>query len=456
MLDNSRIRDIKNWCEAGKRIDQEYRDTIRSTQKEEDGNYLFSCLYQFAGQYIPDQLDNYYDQLIVETEDIPDLNAKSTLNKFTSLGRKLFVNKYDEAFEFWDYMYAQNILPGVDVVKDWLCLADEIVNSYKDQLKKEDVYLDFLNTYHHVGDDLFDFKAPSIELVTKDAVKTFSRLDKWVAQEPHTAAKQKVSSYLILHRKLFTSEEFNHSCVFDFLFDKSLMPDLSNEIQRCKIEQAEQKKRRIEELKRIKEEKSFWEATISLNKRSGYKRYLKKYPKGIYRAQAKTLLKKTGRGKRIFLIVILSILGLQLLPRLFHYFYNQYSEKYTCHTEEILLDPVFSTFDYAQQLSLLDSVLANTKRQKCVDELSDVYLATETMNNIMIVLDEQFQKPRNGRSLVEKSIRAKDTSEAERIEGLIAQGERISPNDDRLKGYRKTFEKLIKKYRLKLNKNQSL
>lgn len=165
-------------------------------------------------------------------------------------------------------------------------------------------------------------------------------------------------------------------------------------------------------------------------------------------SDANLVVKKSSNGKRIVLLLLLIILGVIFLPKLIRGLHSLYTTKLSCHTTEVMQNPIFTTDEYDKQLTFLDSVLLTTKRQKCKDELLVYYADIESLNDIVDTLHYQFAKPKKGRTLVEKSIRSKNMEEIRRIDSLISKGELLAPNDESIKRFRKDFDKWKKKYKI--------
>lgn len=440
---------INEWLQAGETIAIDYQNLLSECGCLDD----FSRTYSFAGKYEDrDRLKSSYERIENVADDISDDKAR-ILGDYCSYGRLLFVSSsIDEVVEVWSHLRNNDKLPGMADVFIWFRAGQKLANSdsllqIAENMEGEGAAELFLQSFHRGG---LDLSVTTLKL-------SYDVLEKWTAQHPNSSMCPVVTFYEKAGRRLFF-DYYNREAVYAYLQETGLLPNTSSvrkqyqqELNRRKEE--EEKKQRMEKARqeRLAQEESFWKSTCQTDTKSAYQNYLRKYPDGTYKKQAKQRLHEKNKRKRRILIAVAVVAAIKFLPSLLTLASNFYETHFQCHTLEVLNDPIFTTTDYETQLAVLDSVISHTRRKKCTEDILPYYQRLDSLNFVLHELRPLFSKPKSGRSKVENYCRTK----ADCMDSIILVrdylhwAEAAVPDNKEVKKYRSTFEKLLKRYKIK-------
>lgn len=440
---------INEWLQTGETIARDYQDLLSECGCLDD----FNRTYSFAGKYEDlGRLNSSYERIENVADDISDDKAR-ILGDYCSYGKLLFVSSTAEDREVRLFMQNNEMLPGMKEVANWfragrqLAAPDRLLRMV-DDVESEGVAEIFLSSFDCGG---IDEDTETLELV-------YDVLRDWTERHPNNSMRLQVAEYEQAGRSLFLSGHYDIEAVRDFMVETDQLMDLTKirEQYRQKLDRrkkAEEERRRKEKdrQERLKQEESFWNSTHQTDTKSAYQNYLRKYPDGTYKRQAKQRLHEKNKRKRRILIVVAVVASLKFLPSLYILASDFYETHFQCHTLEVLNDPVFTTTDYDSQLAVLDSVISHTKRKKCTEDILPYYQHLDSLNFVLHELRPLFFKPKKGRSKVENYCRKKSDymDSIAVVRDYLLWAERAVPDDNEVKKYRTTFEKYVKRYRVK-------
>lgn len=436
---------IDEWLQLGKKIDQEYQDLL-SANHCLDG---FNRTYNFAGKYGRDNIDSSYESIEDVASAISDDRA-NILYDYCSNGRVLFGE--DSSPEIWLYMRNNHKLPGMEDVAKWYRAGQQLANSdlllqIGDDMEGEGAAEMFLSSFDRGG---INVSIRTLELA-------YNVLKNWAERHPNNPMRPQVSEYEKAGRRLFFSKHYDIEAVRNFMLETEQLMDLTKirekyrqQLDRRKKADEERQRKEKERRDRLAQEESFWISTLQTDTKVAYKNYLQKYPDGKHKKQAKQRLHEKNKRKRLILIAVAVVAALKFLPSLYVLVSDFYETHFQCHTLEVLNDPVFTTTDYDAQLAILDSVIKDTKRKKCVEDILPYYQHIDSLHFVLQELRPLFSKPKYGRSKVENYCKKKADymDSITVVRDYLLQAETAAPDDNEIKKYKTTFEKLVKKYRI--------
>lgn len=437
---------IDDWLKYGDKIKQNYRDLLSDD---------FNRTYNFAGKYNMDDLKSSYEGIDNIASQISDERAR-ILKDYCSKGRILFVNTdSDKRQEIWKHMLAKNRLPGMRDALLWFNAGQSLANpdillQMADDTLGEEAANMFLMSFDKGGADL---RPETLE-------QSYKVLKKWAYLHSNSKLCTTVAVYSEKGQELFCSNHYNRDAVYSYLEESRQLPDISNvsekfhkTLDKKKKTEEEQRRKRREQQERLAQEESFWKSTCQTDTKSAYQNYLRKYPDGTYKKQAKQRIHEKNKRKRRILIAVAVVAAIKFFPVLYTLASDFYETHFQCHTIEVLNDPIFTTTDYEAQLAVLDSVISHTKRKKCTEDILPYYQRIDSLNFVLHELRPLFSKPKSGRSKVENYCRTK----ADYMDSIILVrdylhwAEAAVPDDKEVKKYRSTFEKLVKRYKIKFS-----
>lgn len=440
---------INEWLQTGETIAQGYQGLLSECGCLAD----FNLTYTFAGKYEGrNQLNSSYERIENVADDISDDKAR-ILGDYCSYGRLLFLNSNSDDREVRIYMQNKEKLPGMKDVANWFRAGKQLADSDRllqiaDDVEGQGAVKMFLLSFNRGGKD--------VDVVTLGSA--YNVLKYWAARHPNNRMRSQVTEYEQAGRRLFFSGYYDIGAVRCFIKDTGQQMDLTKirEQYRQKLdcrkrEEEERRRKERERQVRLKQEESFWNSTRQTDTKSAYQNYLRKYPDGIHKKQAKQRLREKNKRKRRILIVVAVLVALKVIPTLYVLASDFYETHFKCHTLEVLNDPVFTTTDYDAQLAVLDSVISHTKRKKCVEDIMPYYQHLDSLNVVLHELRPLFSKPKNGRSRVENYCKKK----ADYMDSIILVrdyllwAETAAPDDNEIKKSKADFEKLVKKYKIK-------
>ena len=440
---------INEWLQTGETIARDYQDLLSECGCLDD----FNRTYSFAGKYEDlGRLNSSYERIENVADDISDDKAR-ILGDYCSYGKLLFVSSTAEDREVRLFMQNNEMLPGMKEVANWFRAGRQLANL--DRLLQ---IADDVEGQGAVEMFLTSFNCGGIDVSIRTLEHAYDVLRDWTARHPNNPMRSQVAEYEKAGRRLFFSGHYNIEAVRYFIIDTDQLMDLTKireqyrqKLDRKRKEEEERRRKERERQERLKQEESFWNSTRQTDTKSAYQNYLRKYPDGTYKRQAKQRLHEKNKRKRRILIVVAVVAALKVIPSLYVLASDFYETHFQCHTLEVLNDPVFTTTDYEAQLVVLDSVISNTKRKKCVEDILPYYQHLDSLNVVLHELRPLFTKPKNGRSRVENYCKKKADymDSIAVVRDYLLWAERAVPDDNEVKKYRTTFEKYVKRYRVK-------